>query len=71
MNKVLISIFFSLFLGGCCKRVCENITVTKLGGCAETGYCGVMYSDGTFGREFGPVVGQPILKCRKVNHEEL
>jgi hypothetical protein len=42
----------------------EKKTVAEIGGCGKY-YCGVKYTDGTFGHESLPVVGQMFCKKYK------
>lgn len=43
-------------------------TVLDIGGCNKSGYCGVKYTDGSFGSQHMPVIGQSFevpIRCPK------
>jgi hypothetical protein len=42
------------------KRVCVTKTVKSIGGCSQRGWCGVSFTDETYGDAPLPVVGQPV-----------
>ena len=53
-----------LFLSSCGLSVkCQYKTIAEIGGCNRYS-CGVKYTDGTFGSEDGPVVGQSKNVCK-------
>ena len=62
-----------LIVGGVCfhgvaKRQhkitkCSQLTILEVGGCNNTGQCGVQYDNGRFGNAYLPVIGQKNNKC--------
>ncbi len=44
------------------NKDCINITISDIGGCDKDGYCGVSYSDGTYGKRFYPVKNKEVCK---------
>lgn len=62
-------IMLLLLLAGCtdCKTTKE---IKSIGGCDKVGYCGVSYTDGTFGTAMFPVIGKSICVERKFWWEE-
>ena len=63
MSKSILLISLVL-LNGCTCTDKFTPPVKYVGGCSQSGLCGVQYEDGTFGREYHPVVGA-IYKHRK------
>ncbi len=43
---------------------CTELTITKVGGCKKSGYCGVIYSNGEKGGEYIPVEGEKVKVCK-------
>lgn len=63
MYKYLI-VLFSVFIFGCStSSQCTTKTIIDVGGCATNAKCGVLYDDGTFGKEFYPVKLQKVKVC--------
>lgn len=44
--------------GGKCTKA---VFIASVGGCTSDGICGVMYSDATFGKQYLPIVHQPVI----------
>lgn len=60
--SLLISIGFIWWWSSRFDYACDDlVTIDEIGGC-NMHYCGVKFSDGTFGEEGKPVLGKPI--CR-------
>lgn len=48
------------------EHVCDQFKeVSSIGGCDSSGVCGVSFTDGTFGSEIRPVVGQHLCVKRE------
>jgi hypothetical protein len=56
--------FVCSFISGCVEQACITKRVVSVGGCDKSGWCGVNYGEGVFGRELYPSVGQPFKVCK-------
>lgn len=68
---IVIAILIIILASGCTKSSnCHNVTVLRtiesIGGCDNTGRCGVKYDNGEYGRERYPVVGESANKDEEV-----
>jgi hypothetical protein len=65
--RILIILLLVTSCGCICKE--EDLvykTVKSIGGCDKSGYCGVMFEDGTSGRKSYPIVGMKVRTgCKK------
>lgn len=62
MGIMKISLVALLLFCGCADTPCETKIIATVGGCNTSGLCGVMYTDGTFGRTYFPVLLQEVCK---------
>jgi hypothetical protein len=61
--------YLLVFLTACSADIkfkpdCQQRIILSVGGCNGHGYCGVLYDDMTYGREYYPVTLTQVEVCR-------
>lgn len=60
--KIIIVLITLLLVTSCTKKECIGATIETVGGCDKYGYCGVKYTDNTYGTQYFPVIGKTVCK---------